>query len=393
MVVRRARRQSMTDARRHRPAHGRGAAVDAGRPCCATRASSGSRSRSSRSPTACPTTSCASPPRSRRARRVPRRACARRRGRGRGGAPTPTASGRRRRRARRADGRGRRQRRRRRARCRCSTASRAALGRSTRRRDHDGGLSAGRQPARPRARSRASSSTPRRRRAGRDPRRAPRRRPRRPLHRAHPLHARARDRPRRPAARRAAPRRPRACGLTATIRRLPDRDDPADLIARRARTLDGRGAGAVNSARPGAATPPAPTPGDAASPARDDHEPRVGPERRALGVAVAAGLLESGAREHREQLGRGVHAQRDTCATRASPPVGISVWVVCATPEAGSNVRCSSSSRPSPSRCQSCSAKSRTSASRCMSRSRAGRSGRSTRRISASARVSCSSPR
>ena len=44
-----------------------------------------------------------------------------------------------------------------------------------------------------------------------------------------------------------------------------------------------------------------------------------------------------------------------TSATRARRELSISVWVVCATPETGSNVRCSSSSRPSPSSCQSCS--------------------------------------
>ena len=47
-------------ARRHRPAHRRGAAEHVGA-VLATPASSGSRSRSCSSPTACPTTSCASP--------------------------------------------------------------------------------------------------------------------------------------------------------------------------------------------------------------------------------------------------------------------------------------------------------------------------------------------
>src|SRR5439155_17335767 len=49
--------------------------------------------------------------------------------------------------------------------------------------------------------------------------------------------------------------------------------------------------------------------GAASAAARHDHQPRVGRERRALEIAVAAGLGEARAREHREQLGCGVYAQ------------------------------------------------------------------------------------
>ena len=62
MIVRRARAAVDDDARRHRPAHGRGAAARRGRPCCASRRRRARDRGAARSPTACRTTSCASPP-------------------------------------------------------------------------------------------------------------------------------------------------------------------------------------------------------------------------------------------------------------------------------------------------------------------------------------------
>ena len=50
-----------------------------------------------------------------------------------------------------------------------------------------------------------------------------------------------------------------------------------------------------------------------------------------------------------------VYTRSESCATRGVPSVATSVWVIWATPAAGSKVRCSSSRRPSPSSCQSCS--------------------------------------
>src|SRR3954454_22951120 len=97
-------------------------------------------------------------------------------------------------------------------------APRAAPRRRLRRR-HARRARRGHQPPRPPRRQGPRVRRGRRRRAGRDPRRPPRRRPRRPLHRADPLDARARDRACRAAARRAAARRPRPRGLTASIRR------------------------------------------------------------------------------------------------------------------------------------------------------------------------------
>ena len=119
------------DPRRHRPAHGRRRAVELGRPCCATPASSASRSRSCELSYRVPDDFLRLAATVRRRARACRAACATRRGRPSRSRPTPPALGAGRRRARRAHERRRGQRRRRRRRRRLDAVRAALAARST----------------------------------------------------------------------------------------------------------------------------------------------------------------------------------------------------------------------------------------------------------------------
>ena len=184
MVVRRARRQSLTILGDIAQRTAEARAVELGRRAARRRRRARSPTASSSSATACPTTSCGSRrgvaeegtrvPRG--VRRAPWPPVAVETEEPRLGAAVAALAG--------AHERRRGQRRRRRPAGAHRRGPRGARRRGRVRRRHERRGRAGRQPARPPRRQGARVRRGRRRRAGGDPRRAPRRRPRRPLHRA-----------------------------------------------------------------------------------------------------------------------------------------------------------------------------------------------------------------